>query len=61
MTVQVGPGLDEAPFDQPRAAVVPDGWTLSVWARTSRPRLAAWTPDGALLVSVPSSGRVLQF
>ncbi|PRC60511.1 gluconolaconase, partial [Mycobacterium sp. ITM-2017-0098] len=42
-------------------AVVPDGWTLSVWARTSRPRLAAWTPDGALLVSVPSSGRVLQF
>ncbi|PRC56689.1 gluconolaconase, partial [Mycobacterium sp. ITM-2017-0098] len=61
MTVQVGPGLDEAPFDQPREAVVPDGWTLSVWARTSRPRLAAWTPDGALLVSVPSSGRVLQF
>lgn len=61
VTVQVGPGLDEAPFDQPREAVVPDGWTLSVWARTSRPRLAAWTPDGALLVSVPSSGRVLQF
>lgn len=61
VTVQVGPGLDDAPFDQPREAVVPDGWTLSVWARTSRPRLAAWTPDGALLVSVPSSGRVLQF
>lgn len=59
--VRVGPGLDSAPFDQPREAVVPDGWTLSVWARTSRPRLAAWTPDGALLVSVPSSGRVLRF
>jgi glucose/arabinose dehydrogenase len=61
VTVQAGPGLDEAPFDQRREAVVPDGWTLSVWARTSRPRLAAWTPDGALLVSVPSSGRVLAF
>lgn len=61
VTVQVGPELSEAPFDEPREAVVPDGWTLSVWARTSRPRLAAWTPDGALLVSVPSSGRVLQF
>lgn len=59
--VRVGPDLDSAPFDQPREAVVPDGWTLSVWARTSRPRLAAWTPDGALLVSVPSSGRVLRF
>lgn len=61
VTVQVVPALADAPFDQPREAVVPAGWTMSVWARTSRPRLAAWTPDGALLVSVPSSGRVLRF
>lgn len=60
-TVVVAPELAQAPFDEPREAVVPDGWTLSVWARTSRPRLAAWTPDGSLLVSVPSSGRVLRF
>lgn len=59
--VQVDPDRAAAPFDEPRQAVVPQGWTLSVWARTDRPRLAAWTPDGALLVSVPSAGQVLRF
>lgn len=61
VTVQVDPDLAEAPFDQPRQAVIPQGWTLSVWARTDRPRLAVWAPDGDLLVSVPSAGRVLRF
>ncbi|CAN3126458.1 PQQ-dependent sugar dehydrogenase [Mycobacterium sp. smrl_JER01] len=61
VTVEVDESLAQAPFDQPREAIVPQGWTMSVWARTSRPRLAAWTPDGDLLVSVPSSGRVLRF
>ncbi|QZY46355.1 PQQ-dependent sugar dehydrogenase [Mycolicibacterium austroafricanum] len=61
VTVEVDDGLAGAPFDEPREAVVPQGWTLSVWARTPRPRLAAWTPDGDLLVSVPSAGRVLRF
>ena len=59
--VQVAADRAEAPFDEPREAVVPQGWTLSVWARTAKPRLAAWTPDGELLVSVPSAGRVLRF
>jgi glucose/arabinose dehydrogenase len=61
VTVQVDPDRAGAPFDESRQAVVPQGWTLSVWARTSRPRLAAWTPDGDLLVSVPSAGQVLRF
>ena len=61
VTVRVGPQRAAAPFDEPRRAVVPNGWTLSVWARTSKPRLAAWGPDGDLLVSVPSAGRVLRF
>ena len=61
VTVQADPDRAGAPFDEPRRAVVPQGWTLSVWARTSRPRLAVWTPDGDLLVSVPSAGRVLRF
>ncbi|MCV7130704.1 PQQ-dependent sugar dehydrogenase [Mycolicibacterium vanbaalenii] len=61
VTVEVDAGLAGAPFDAPREAMVPQGWTLSVWARTPRPRLAAWTPDGDLLVSVPSAGRVLRF
>lgn len=61
VTVEVAPDLADSPFDAPREAVVPEGWTLSVWARTSRPRLMAWAPDGALLVSVPSTGQILKF
>lgn len=61
VTVRVDPDRAAAPFDEPRRAVVPQGWTLSVWARTSKPRLAVWTPDGDLLVSIPSAGRVLRF
>ncbi|BBY74328.1 gluconolaconase [Mycolicibacterium parafortuitum] len=61
VAVEVRDGLTEAPFDEPREAVVPDGWTMSVWARTSRPRLMAWAPDGTLLVSVPSTGHVLRY
>jgi glucose/arabinose dehydrogenase len=52
--------MDEAPFDSPRQATVPQGWTMSVWARVPRARLAAWTPDGALLVSVPAAGEVVK-
>lgn len=61
VTVDVPEGLGAAPFDEPRQALVPGGWTISVWARSPAPRLAEWTPDGALLVSVPSSGQVLIF
>ncbi len=61
VVVEVPDQLTDAPFDEPREAVVPEGWTLSVWARTSRPRLAAWAPDGSLAVSVPSGGQVLKF
>ncbi|MGY4866648.1 PQQ-dependent sugar dehydrogenase [Mycolicibacterium elephantis] len=59
VTVQVEPGLAQEPFDEPRQALVPEGWTLSVWARVPTARLAAWAPDGALLISVPSAGQVL--
>lgn len=59
VTVTVPDGMDEAPFDETRRALVPAGWTLSVWARTPKPRLAAWAPDGAMLVSIPSAGQVL--
>lgn len=59
--VTVPPGMAQAPFDQPRQVRVPTGWQLSVWARTPRPRLALWAPDGTLLVSVPSAGTVLRF
>jgi glucose/arabinose dehydrogenase len=31
-----------------------------VWARVPNARLAAWAPDGSLLVSVPSSGQIVR-
>jgi glucose/arabinose dehydrogenase len=60
VTLQVTDDFDAAPFDQPRKALVPKGWTMSVWARVPKPRLATWTPDGALLVSSPSVGQVIR-
>lgn len=60
VSVQVDPALAQAPFDAQRQALVPPGWSMSVWARIPKARLAVWAPDGALLVSQPSTGRVLR-
>lgn len=60
VTVAVDPALAQAPFDEPRQALVPAGWSMAVWARVPKARLAAWAPDGALLVSQPSTGEVLR-
>lgn len=58
--VGVPADLAQTPFDRPRQALIPDGWTISVWARLPKARLAAWTPDRALLVSVPASGKIVK-
>jgi glucose/arabinose dehydrogenase len=60
VTVQVSDDLAAAPFDEPRKVLVPKGWTVAVWARVPKPRLEAWAPDGALLVSLPSAGQVIR-
>lgn len=59
VTVAVPDGLGHRPFDTTRRALVPPGWTVSVWARVPKARLAAWAPDGRLLVSLPSAGQVV--
>ena len=59
-SVDVPGDLAQAPFDEPRQALVPAGWTMSVWARIPKARLAAWTPDGALLVSLPARGQIVK-
>jgi glucose/arabinose dehydrogenase len=59
-SVTVPPELASAPFDTPRQALVPSGWTMSVWARVPKARLAAWAPDGTLLVSRPTAGQVVR-
>jgi glucose/arabinose dehydrogenase len=53
-------GLDADPFDVPRTVRAPKGWQVALWARIPGARLAAWTPDGALLVSRPEAGDVVE-
>jgi glucose/arabinose dehydrogenase len=53
-------GAGGAPFNVPRVLTLPDGWTAQVWARVPGARMAAWTPSGRLLVSVPGAGRVVE-
>lgn len=59
VTVTVPDQFSAAPFDQPRQAQVPTGWSLEVIARIPKARMAAWAPDGALLISVPATGQVV--
>ncbi|WP_433305530.1 PQQ-dependent sugar dehydrogenase [Actinoplanes sp. CA-030573] len=58
-TVRPLDGTGAAPFDQDRKLQAPPGWTVTVWARMTSPRLLAWTPDGKLLISRPKFGDVL--
>ena len=37
---------------------VPTGWTAEVWANVTGARLAAWSPDGSLVVSQAKQGSV---
>ncbi|MDT7578817.1 MAG: hypothetical protein QOK35_77 [Pseudonocardiales bacterium] len=57
--VTVPDGLGASPFDRPRELNAPSGWTVALWARLPGARLAAWAPDGKLLVSRPGSGDVV--
>jgi glucose/arabinose dehydrogenase len=60
VTLAVPDGMGAAPLDEPRQVLVPPGWTMSVFARVPSARLAAWAPDGTLLVSVPEDGSVVR-
>ncbi len=60
VTVTVPEGMNTAPFNVTRQALVPPGWTMSVFARVPTARLPAWAPDGTLLVSVPGNGKVVR-
>jgi glucose/arabinose dehydrogenase len=60
VTLTVPDGMGAAPLDVPRQGLVPPGWSMSVFARVPSARLAAWAPDGTLLVSVPEDGAVVR-
>lgn len=50
----------DEPFDEKRQALLPQGWTMSVWAKVDKARMAVWAPDGTLLVSQPDNGSVVR-
>jgi glucose/arabinose dehydrogenase len=53
-------GTGASPFDVPRRLEVPAGWRVEVWARVGGARFEALTPQGDLLVTVPSTGDVVE-
>jgi glucose/arabinose dehydrogenase len=55
----VPPGEGGGALSVAHTLTVPSGWTASVWARVPDARIAAWTPQGDLLVSEPNDGKVL--
>lgn len=57
--VQVPASMRGAPFDVDRYLTVPPDFSIAVYARVSAPRFMALAPNGDLLVSQPSTGKVL--
>src|SRR5258707_4379896 len=54
------PGPNQTtPFDRERALKVPEGARISVLARVEKARFLAVSPQGDILVSQPSSGKIL--
>jgi len=57
--VQVPSSMRSAPFDTDRYLNVPPNFSIAVYARIDKARFMAQAPNGDLLVSQPSTGKVL--
>ena len=55
LTVATGTNAGSA---QGKSLKIPQGWTAEVWANVPGARMAAWSPDGKLLVSTGDSGTI---
>jgi glucose/arabinose dehydrogenase len=60
VVLTVPDALKKGTFTSPRSVLIPQGWTMALWASVPDARLEAWTPDGALLVSRPGEGQVVR-
>ncbi|NBD11280.1 PQQ-dependent sugar dehydrogenase [Corallococcus silvisoli] len=58
--VMVPETMRSAPFDVTRSLNIPNAMRISVWARVPGARFLAVSPEGTLLVSVPSQNKVVQ-
>ena len=60
VTVSVPAANRQGSFQGPQTMTVPRGWKAEAWALVPGARLETWTPEGNLLVSVPSAGKVVE-
>ena len=58
-TVQVPASMRTSPFHVTRSLTVPPNFSIAVYTRISKPRFLAVMPNGNLLVSQPSTGKIL--
>lgn len=57
--LEVPAALAQAPFDTAKNLTVPPGFGIRVWARVNKARFMALAPNGDVLVSVPSEGKIV--
>jgi glucose/arabinose dehydrogenase len=57
--LEVSQALAEPPFDVPRQLTLPPGFGIRLWARVDEARFMALAPNGDVLVSVPSEGKIV--
>ena len=60
VTISVPAANRQGAFQGPQTLTLPRGWKAEAWALVGGARLEAWTPEGDLLVSVPSSGNIVE-
>ncbi len=60
VTVSVPAANRQGSFQGPQTMTLPGGWKAEAWALVPGARLETWTPEGNLLVSVPSAGKVVE-
>ncbi|HEX3975702.1 MAG TPA: hypothetical protein VHW96_05525 [Solirubrobacteraceae bacterium] len=60
VTVSVPAANRQGPFQGAQTLTLPRGWKAEAWALVPGARLETWTPEGNLLVSEPSSGKIVE-
>lgn len=58
VSIGAAPGVDMGGASG-HSLTIPTGWTVEVWANVPGARIAAWAPDGRLVVSSASQGTVV--
>lgn len=60
VTVSVPAANRQGAFQGAQTMTLPRGWKAEAWALVPGARLETWTPEGNLLVSVPTSAKVVE-